>query len=96
MIQLAANANASGQARALATLKVADIKQLMEARLANTTDENWKAHYTFGLAQIRRFENNPEDVKITDPLDAPDGSPIGQGGLFLMGSGMEDWCGHAH
>jgi hypothetical protein len=68
----------------------------MEAKLANTTDENWKAHYTFGLAQIRRFENNPEDVKVTDPLDAPDGSPIGQDGSYLYGSGMEDWCGHKH
>lgn len=96
MIQLAANTNASGQARALATLKVSDIKQLMEAKLANTSDENWKAHYTFGLAQIRRFENNPEDVKVTDPLDAPDGSPIGQDGLYLIGSGLEDWCGHTH
>jgi len=96
MIQLAANTNASGQARALATLKVSDIKQLMEAKLANATDENWKAHYTFGLAQIQRFVNNPEDVKVTDPLDAPDGSPIGQDGLYLMGSGLENWCGHKH
>jgi len=96
MIQLAANDGASKQARALATLKVGDIKQLMEAQLANTTDENWKAHYTFGLAQIRRFESNPEDVKITDPLDAPDGSPIGQDKPYLIGSGGDDWCGHGY
>lgn len=96
LIKLASNANASGQARALATLKVNDIKQIMESNMAGEVDENWKAHYTFGLAQIRRFENDPEDVKVTDPLSAPDGSPIGQDALNAIGSGTEDWCGFTH
>ncbi|WPP48568.1 zinc-dependent metalloprotease [Catalinimonas niigatensis] len=95
-IQLASNANASGQARALATLKVNDIKQLIESNNVGEVNENWKAHYAFALAQIRRFENNPEDVKITDPLAAPDGSPIGQDALEMIGSGTEDWCGFTY
>ena len=93
LIQLASNTDASGQARALATLKVNDIKQQIATRIISETDEHWKAHDIFALIQIQRFENNPEDIPVTDPLPAPDGSPIGQDAWEMMGVGGEDWCG---
>ena len=80
LLQLAANPAASGQVRALATLEVEEVKDYVSEALDQAQDDPWKAHYQFALAQIRRFENNPDEVKITSPLPAPDGSPIGQGG----------------
>ena len=93
LIQLAANTDASGQARALATLKINNIKQRIAKRIMSKTDEHWKAHDIFALTQIQRFENNPEAVPVTDPLPAPDGSPIGQDAGEEMGTGGKDWCG---
>ncbi len=78
MIQLAANEEASGQARAVATLKVGDIEKIADEGMNRTQDESLRAHYAFVRAQIKRFEDNPEEVDMTEPLPAPDGSPIGQ------------------
>jgi len=94
MIKLAANPNASGQARAMASLKISDIKKIMLSNMVGEVNPGWKAHYIFGLSQIQRFEDKPEDVKVTDPLAAPDGSPIGQDELYLLGQKSDDWCGH--
>ncbi|MEQ9439783.1 MAG: zinc-dependent metalloprotease [Cyclobacteriaceae bacterium] len=89
LIKLASNENASGQARAIATLRIADIKLLMSGR-ADMRDENQQAHIAFLSRQITQFENNPEEMALPDPLSPPDGSPIGQGGPDYLPE--SEWC----
>ena len=77
-IRLAANEATSGQVRALATLELAKLKE--QVADSSGPDDAWKAHDQLALAQIRRFEDHPEEIEVVSPLPAPDGSPIGQGG----------------
>jgi len=89
LIQLASNERASGQARAISTLRVNDIKQLLSTQ-SDLQDTPEQAHQTFLLRQITQFENNPEDMSLPDPLSPPDGSPIGQeSSVYLPAS---SWC----
>ena len=83
-IKLAANEEAATQARALAWLKLEELKNLMLDAVKQTADEGMKAHYLFAAAQITQFQNNPKEIHFSAPLTPPAGQPIG----------MEDeeWC----
>jgi hypothetical protein len=74
LITLAANRSAQDQVRAIALLKLKEIKQW----LATTTpaDSDWKAHYQFVHLQISSFEDKPDDVLPFTPLSVPDGAPL--------------------
>ncbi|WP_420153783.1 zinc-dependent metalloprotease [Siphonobacter sp.] len=75
LIQLAANKDAANQVRAVATLKLQELKAWLGK--TTTNDVNQKAQYQFALAQIQQFESSPETVVITPPSKEPDGAPIG-------------------
>ena len=85
LLQLAANEATSGQVRAQATLALSEVKDRLSKAFDQAREDPWRAHYQFALAQIRRFENDPNQVDITPPLPAPDGSPIGQDGGWYLG-----------
>lgn len=89
LIQLASNEKASGQARAVATLRVNDVKQLLNSQ-TDLQDASEQAHQAFLLRQISQFENNPENLSLPDPLSPPDGSPIGQSGPDYLPASR--WC----
>ena len=92
LIQLASNERASGQARAIATLSVNNIKQLLSDQ-NSSADVSEQAHQTFLLRQITQFENNPKDMSLPDPLSPPDGSPIGQDGPDYLPA--SSWCNNS-
>lgn len=75
LMTLAANHDgAIEQARALAFLKLDDLRRYLLAK--TTADPALKAHYLFAAAQIRRFQDNPNDIGVNKPAEAPDGPPI--------------------
>jgi len=51
-------------------------------KLAMNQDD--KAHYSHGLFLIEQFKNDPEDWMNSQPVEMPDGSPIG---MEAMGCG---------
>jgi hypothetical protein len=77
LMSLANNAAASTQSRAIATLKIAELKDWLTKQLKQTKDEHQRAHFTFALSQVRLFEQDPKQLNLTRPLDPPDGPPIG-------------------
>jgi len=79
LIQLALNEEASTQVKAIAYLKIEQARSWLAPRVATTTDEDWKAHYTYALAQIQKFQESPDAYKKDVLLVAPPGQPIGQG-----------------
>ena len=75
LMQLAQNPQASAQARALAWLKLDDLRKWLLSRVSKVTAE--RAHFAYAAAQIKRFQIDPKSVTPDEPVAAPDGPPIG-------------------
>lgn len=78
LIKLSSNTNGSAQARAIASLKIDQLKIWLTEKVKSTTSENWKAHYAYELQTINAFRDNPEKYEAENLLAAPPGQPIGQ------------------
>ena len=78
LIALAADERASMEVRAIAWLKLGQLKDWLEATLPNIRDnEPEQAHLAWGAAQIVQFQKDPKQINITVPAEPPDGPPIG-------------------
>ena len=74
LMTLAQSTAASEQARAIAYLKLEDLRKWLLTR--QTIDTAERAHSVYAAQQIKRFEDNPKEITVTKPADPPDGSPI--------------------
>ena len=74
LMTLAASAQPIQQAREIAFLKLDDLRKYLLAK--TTTDTALKAHYLFAATQIKRFEDDPKEIGVNKPAEAPDGPPI--------------------
>jgi hypothetical protein len=74
---LAADKKAAGQVRAVATLKIGELKSWLTVKSKTEADPAQKAHFLLALSQIKEFEENPEGVDIAVPQPIPAGAPIG-------------------
>jgi len=90
LMTLAADESAAPQVRAIASLKLDELKGWLGGQLGATQDESWRAHFFFALAQIKKFEQDPKQVNLTRPLEPPEGAPVG---TFprLLGESVCDW-----
>jgi len=79
MMQLAANEEASEQARAIAFWKLVKLREYLEGHggLASKADDGRQAHFLYAANQIREFEKDPKRITVSKPADPPDGAPIG-------------------
>jgi hypothetical protein len=77
LIKLNRNNNASAQTRAVALLKIDQLKMWLTDRAKATANEGWKAHYAYELNLINNFHDNPEKFETEDLLSPPPGQPIG-------------------
>lgn len=77
LMALAVDKDASEQVKAVAYLKIDQLKSWLQARVNAQQDEGQKAHYLFAIQKIEQFQNDPEKFEIAKPLDPPAGSPIG-------------------
>jgi len=78
LMALAMDDDATSQVRAVTFLKLDELKKWMiKNKKKVEKDENQLAHYMFAISQITRLQQNPEQVHLTKPLEAPAGSPIG-------------------
>jgi hypothetical protein len=74
---LAANDNAAAQARAMAWLKLDELKNWLAEQAKKAKDESARAHAVFAVAQIRQFQENPAQMRLPAPVEPPAGPPIG-------------------
>jgi hypothetical protein len=77
LMRLAADDGAAPQARAMAFLKIEELKNWILSTWRNEADVNRKAHLRFGLDEIERFLNDPRAYRPAPPLAPPPGAPIG-------------------
>jgi hypothetical protein len=75
LMQLAQDSQASEQARALAYLKLDELRNWLLSR--SQADTAGSAHAVYAAAQIKRYEDDPKQITVDKPADPPDGSPIG-------------------
>jgi hypothetical protein len=75
LAKLAISKDASAPTKAIATLKLDQLKSWLKARA--TTDEEWKAYYAYIVLQIDQFQDDPAEYKEDALMEAPPGMPIG-------------------
>ena len=83
LIKLTMSSSASSQARAIALLKIDQLKMWLIEKIKTTNTESWKAHYSFEVEAINTFKSDPIEYKSENFIQAPPGQPIGQD---------EDYC----
>lgn len=84
LLQLAARPDIAESVRGESLLEVAGLKQWLTTRLASA-EPRQKANILFGLAQIGKFEADPNTFTPAPALDLPPGAPIGMPGLDFLG-----------
>ena len=77
LINLTANARASEQVRAIAALKLEELRSFVLAPGPSVTTSVELAHRAYAAAQIAQFQKDPKLIDVTPPVDPPDGPPIG-------------------
>ena len=84
LMALASAERAPNQVRAIAELKLEQLKGWLGTQRTLTADDNHRAFLFYAVEQIKRFQDDPKKMTLTRPQDPPDGQPIGM-----------DWWGRA-
>ncbi len=77
LMSLAANDRAANQVRAIASWKLEQLKTWLGTQRRLTTDDNRRAFLFYSFDQIKRFQEDPKKMNLTNPQPPPDGQPIG-------------------
>jgi hypothetical protein len=80
LMSLAADEHASTQVRAVALLKLDELKKWIGSQENLLKDVPTRAEFFFARNQIDHFEKNPAEVHVTAPATPPAGDPIGSDG----------------
>src|SRR5277367_419032 len=86
LMVLSANDHASDAVRAVAALKLHEIKVWLGSGSAPSNASLDKSHIYFASREIELFEKDPKRIDLPPPAEPPDGPPIGS-----MGSIDCDW-----
>lgn len=78
LMTLAADEHAAPATRAVASLKLDELKNWLSGQLNSTSVEERRAEFFFAIQEIDRFEKNPAEVHPTLPAPPPAGDPIGE------------------
>lgn len=77
LMGLAANERALGQVRAIAELKLEQLRTWAAAQKDKESSEEERAHLAFAASQIAQFQKDPKQAAPLSPSEPPDGPPIG-------------------
>ena len=89
LMSLASGERASNQVRAIAELKLEELKNWLIAQRTAPAEESQKAFLFYAAAQIRRFQEDPKKMNLTRANDPPDGQPIG---MDWWTRSDREWC----
>jgi hypothetical protein len=81
LMSLAVSDKTTGQARAIAYLKIKKLKKWLNKQISKTKDETQQVHYLYAVSQIEQFQKDPDQFKPFAPVEPPAGSPIGSTGF---------------
>jgi len=89
LMSLAANERASNQVRAIAELKLEELKDWLAAQQRILGNRDQRAYLLYAENQIKRFQEDPKKMNLSKPNDPPDGQPIG---MDWWSRADRDWC----
>ncbi len=69
------------QARAIASLKLSELKNWLTAESKSMKDQDQRAQNVFAVSEIERFLQDPKKVSIPRVIEPPPGQPIGDSGF---------------
>ncbi len=81
LMSLSANVHASAEVRALAALKLHELKNYLSSQPTAHSTIAGQAHIFFSVQQIDHFEKDPKRIDLAVPVEPPDGPPIGSATL---------------
>src|SRR6267142_1938590 len=76
LLTLATNDAAPAEVRAIAALKVRQLKSWLSVTASSAGDDE-QAHRAQAIRQIEQFERDPKKLELPAPAQPPDGPPIG-------------------
>jgi hypothetical protein len=82
LMALASDEHASNQVRAVAELKLDQLRSWLLRQRGVAIDEEQRAFLFYAGEQIKRFQDDPRKMNLTRAQDPPDGQPIG----------MDEWA----
>jgi hypothetical protein len=82
LMSLSANDHASDAVRAIASLKLHELKDWLNSRNLAAQPTSGQAQIYFALKEIELFEKDPKRIDLTAPVEPPDGPPIGSMGTL--------------
>jgi hypothetical protein len=74
---ISANERATAEVRALASLKLRDLKDWLDSPAGGMQVISDQAHIFYATKQIEQFQKDPKQISVTPPAEPPDGPPIG-------------------
>jgi hypothetical protein len=77
MMRLAVEEGTNPQVRAVAMLKLEELRNWLSVQVKSVKDESQKAHYFYAVSQIKLFQADPSKVKFAVASRPPPGAPIG-------------------
>jgi len=77
LMALSANEQASVQVRAIAALKLEQLRDWLATDQSGAKDEEERAHLFAAVSQIVQFQKDPKQISVAPPAEPPDGPPIG-------------------
>ncbi len=80
LMALAANPEAPAAVRAVASLKLNQLKVWLSTQLSASPASSWRAPFFFARQEIERFQKNPIEAQVPAVSPPPPGSPIGSNG----------------
>jgi hypothetical protein len=86
LANLALNKEASAPVKAIALMKIDQLKKWLLAKAAVTPDEEWKSFYTYLSGQAQKLQEEPDEFKQENLLPAPPGQPIGDFDMEFCGN----------
>jgi len=86
LMALAGNERASDEVRAVAWLKLDELKKWLGGAHGGPPANYPQAHVFFATREIELFEKDPKRLDLAAPAEPPDGPPIG-----AMGDADDDW-----
>lgn len=79
LMRLVQDDDASAQTRAIALLRLDDLRTWLDGKRKSLKDDATKAAFLLASVQIAEFVKNPKTVVLPKPLAVPPGQPIGCG-----------------
>jgi hypothetical protein len=77
LMALSANEHATEEVRAVASLKLRDLKDWLDSPAGGLQVIHDQAHIFFAAKQLEQFQKDPKQITVRSPADPPDGPPIG-------------------